>query len=93
MKITKERTLTGDTASGLIGVVQRAVALNEERFASYNCMSALTFLTLTCPGSRCLMSWTDWPPSSREAIWTRDAKRSTPKQSVGRCSATLISSR
>ncbi len=33
MKITKEGTLTGDTVSGVIGVVQRAVSLTEERYA------------------------------------------------------------
>ena len=92
MKITKERTLTGDTASGLIGVVQRAVVLNEERFASSNCMFAVTILTLTSPGNRCSMTWMDWPPSSLEAIWMRDAKPSTPKQSVGKSCAILISS-
>ncbi|KAI0687632.1 hypothetical protein C8T65DRAFT_700875 [Cerioporus squamosus] len=44
MKITRERTLTGDMASGVIGVVQRAVSLTEEREALLDAMDGLPFV-------------------------------------------------
>ncbi|RPD55070.1 hypothetical protein L227DRAFT_475895, partial [Lentinus tigrinus ALCF2SS1-6] len=48
MKILKERTITGDTASGVIGVVQTAVALTEARDALLDEMDGLSLVE---PGS------------------------------------------
>ncbi|KAI0713022.1 hypothetical protein C8T65DRAFT_695089 [Cerioporus squamosus] len=44
MKITRERTLTGETASGVIGIVQRAVSLTEEREALLDAIDRLPFV-------------------------------------------------